>query len=54
MVGWAAMYPNKNIVENVVNSRDQTTLVASVKATGLVETLQSKDLSPFLHQIMMY
>lgn len=42
MVGGAAMYPTKNIVENVVNSKDHTTLVAAVKAAGLVETLSSK------------
>ena len=42
MVGGAAMYKNKNIVENAVNSKDHTTLVAAVKAAGLVETLQSK------------
>ena len=41
MVGGAAMYPTKNIVENAVNSKDHTTLVAAVKAAGLVETLQS-------------
>jgi len=40
MVGGAAMYPDKNIVENAVNSKDHTTLVAAVKAAGLVETLQ--------------
>jgi uncharacterized surface protein with fasciclin (FAS1) repeats len=39
-VGGAPMYPSKNIVENAVNSRDHTTLVAAVKAAGLVETLQ--------------
>src|SRR5687768_16974206 len=39
-VGGAAMYPSKNIVENAVNSKDHTTLVAAVKAAGLVETLQ--------------
>src|SRR5687767_9260788 len=39
-VGGAAMYPTKNIVENAVNSKDHTTLVAAVKAAGLVETLQ--------------
>ena len=39
MVGGAAMYPSKNIVENAVNSKDHTTLVAAVKAAGLVETL---------------
>jgi uncharacterized surface protein with fasciclin (FAS1) repeats len=42
MVGGAAMYPTKNIVENAVNSKDHTTLVASVKAAGLVDTLASK------------
>lgn len=40
-VGGAAMYATKNIVENAVNSKDHTTLVAAVKAAGLVETLQS-------------
>src|ERR1700761_5280389 len=40
MVGGAAMYPNKNIIENAVNSKDHTTLVAAVKAAGLVETLE--------------
>lgn len=39
-VGGAAMYPSKNIVENAINSKDHTTLVAAVKAAGLVETLQ--------------
>jgi len=41
MVGGAEMYPTKNIVENAVNSKDHTTLVAAVKAAGLVETLKS-------------
>ena len=41
MVGGAAMYPTKNIVENAVNSKDHTTLVAAVKAAGLVDTLSS-------------
>jgi len=40
-VGGAPMYANKNIVENAVNSKDHTTLVAAVKAADLVETLQS-------------
>ncbi|MCA1923268.1 fasciclin domain-containing protein [Buttiauxella noackiae] len=40
MVGGAAMYPSKNIVENALNSKDHTTLVAAVKAAGLVDTLQ--------------
>ena len=39
MVGGAAMYPTKNIIENAVNSRDHTTLVAAVKAAGLVDAL---------------
>ena len=39
VVGGAAMYKTKNIVENAVNSKDHTTLVAAVKAAGLVETL---------------
>ena len=38
-VGGAPMYPDKNIVENAVNSKDHTTLVAAVKAAGLVDTL---------------
>jgi uncharacterized surface protein with fasciclin (FAS1) repeats len=41
MVGGAPMYPEKNIVENAVNSKDHTTLVAAVKAAGLVDTLAS-------------
>ncbi|MBC7651241.1 MAG: fasciclin domain-containing protein [Deinococcales bacterium] len=41
MVGGAAMYPTKNIVQNAINSKDHTTLVAAVKAAGLVETLSS-------------
>ena len=40
MVGGAAMYPTKNVVENAVNSKDHTTLVAAVKAAGLVDTLE--------------
>lgn len=42
MVGGAAMYPTKNIIENAVNSADHTTLVAAVKTAGLVETLSGK------------
>ena len=41
MVGGAAMYPTKDIVDNAVNSKDHTTLVAAVKAAGLVDTLKS-------------
>ena len=40
-VGGAPMYPSKNIIQNAVNSKDHTTLVAAVKAAGLVDTLQS-------------
>jgi uncharacterized surface protein with fasciclin (FAS1) repeats len=42
MVGTQAMYPSKDIVDNAVNSKDHTTLVAAVKAAGLVETLKTK------------
>jgi len=42
MVGGAAMYPSKNIVQNAINSKDHTTLVAAVKAAGLVPTLEGK------------
>jgi uncharacterized surface protein with fasciclin (FAS1) repeats len=42
IVGGQPMFPEKNIVENAVNSADHTTLVAAVKAAGLVETLQGK------------
>ncbi|MCB5944555.1 fasciclin domain-containing protein [Acidocella sp. KAb 2-4] len=40
MVGGAAMYPSRNIIQNAVNSKDHTTLVAAVKAAGLVQTLE--------------
>ena len=42
MVGGAEMYPTKDIVDDAVNSKDHTTLVAAVKAAGLVETLKTK------------
>jgi len=42
MVGGAAMFKNKDIIDNAVNSKDHTTLVAAVKAAGLVETLKGK------------
>src|SRR5260370_42250822 len=45
MVGGAAMYPTKDIIDNAVNSADHTTLVAAVKAAGLVDTL--KGAGPF-------
>ena len=47
MVGGAAMYPSKNIVQNAVHSRDHTTLVAAVKAAGLVDTLSGAGHSRF-------
>ena len=40
MVGGAPMFPSRNIIQNAVNSKDHTTLVAAVKAAGLVDTLQ--------------
>ena len=45
MVGGAAMYPSKDIIDNAMNSKDHTTLVAAVKAAGLVDTL--KGTGPF-------
>jgi uncharacterized surface protein with fasciclin (FAS1) repeats len=42
MVGGAAMFPSKDIIDNAVNSKDHTTLVAAVKAAGLVDTLKGK------------
>jgi uncharacterized surface protein with fasciclin (FAS1) repeats len=42
MVGGAAMFPSRNIIQNAVNSKDHTTLVAAVKAAGLVNTLEGK------------
>ena len=42
MVGGEAMYPKKDIIDNAVKSKDHTTLVAAVKAAGLVETLKGK------------
>lgn len=42
MVGGAAMYKNKDIIDNAVNSADHTTLVAAIKAAGLVDTLKGK------------
>ena len=46
VVGGAPMYPTKNIIENAINSKDHTTLVAAVKAAGLVDTLSGK--GPFM------
>src|SRR5436190_11537120 len=42
MVGGAEMFPSKNIIQNAINSKDHTTLVAAVKAAGLVDTLSGK------------
>ena len=42
MVGGAAMYPSRDIIDNAIHSKDHTTLVAAVKAAGLVETLKGK------------
>jgi uncharacterized surface protein with fasciclin (FAS1) repeats len=47
-VGGEAMYPTKNIVQNAVNSKDHTTLVAAVKAAGLVQDLSRYLLQPML------
>ncbi len=49
-VGGSPMYANKNIVENAMNSKDHTTLVAAVKAADLVETLKGKGHLQCLHQ----
>lgn len=53
-VGGEAMFPTKNIIENAINSKDHTTLVAAVKAAGLVDVLQGKVRLLFLHQPMMH
>ena len=50
MVGGAPMYANRNIIQNAVNSKDHTTLVAAVKAGGLVDTLQGAGPSRCLHR----
>jgi len=50
MVGGAPMYPSKNIIENAVNSKDHTTLVAAVKAAGLVDTPRAPAPSPSSRQ----
>ena len=53
-VGGAPMYPSKNIVENAVNSKDHTTLVAAVKAAGLVETLLKPENKGTLTAVLTY
>ena len=50
MVGGAAMYSTKDIVDNAVNSKDHTTLVAAVKAAGLVDTLKGPARSRSSHR----
>ena len=50
MVGGQTMYPSKDIVDNAVNSADHTTLVAAVKAAGLVDTLKAPGRSRFLRR----
>ena len=52
-VGGAPMYPTKTIVENAVNSADHTTLVAAVKAAGLVDTLSGPGHAPYSHRPTM-
>ena len=50
MVGGAAMFPTKDIIDNAVNSKDHTTLVAAVKAAGLVDTLKTPGPFTVLHR----
>jgi uncharacterized surface protein with fasciclin (FAS1) repeats len=52
MVGGAAMYPSKDIVDNAVHSADHSTLVAAVKAAGLVDTLKGRAHSRFSRRPM--
>ena len=52
IVGGQPMYPTKDIIDNAVNSADHTTLVAAVKAAGLVDTLKGPDRSPFSRRPM--
>src|SRR6516162_6489218 len=53
-VGGAPMYPSKNIVQNAVNSKDHTTLVAAVKAAGLVDTLLKPENKKTLTNVLTY
>ena len=53
-VGGAPMYPSKNIVQNAVNSKDHTTLVAAVKAAGLVDTLLKPENKATLTKVLTY
>lgn len=53
MVGGAAMYPSKNIVENAINSKDHTTLVAAVKAAGLKDVYQSNGVIHVIDAVLM-
>ena len=54
MVGGAPMYPSKNIIQNAVNSKDHTTLVAAVKAAGLVDTLLKPENKATLTRVLTY
>src|SRR5580700_504454 len=54
MVGGAAMYASKDIIDNAVNSKDHTTLVAAVKAAGTVETLLKPENKEMLTKILTY
>ena len=54
MVGGAPMFPSKNIVQNAVNSKDHTTLVAAVKAAGLVDTLLKPENKGTLTTVLTY
>ena len=54
MVGGAAMYPSKDIIDNAVNSKDHTTLVAAVKAAGLVDTLLKPENKATLTKVLTY
>ena len=53
-VGGAPMYPSKNIIQNAVNSKDHTTLVAAVKAAGLVDTLLKPENKATLTKVLTY
>ena len=53
-VGGAPMYPSKNIIQNAVNSKDHTTLVAAVKAAGLVDTLLKPENKDALVGVLTY
>ena len=54
MVGGASMLPSRDIIDNAVNSKDHTTLVAAVKAAGLVDTLLKPENKPTLTKVLTY